>query len=71
MSVARGGSGFEDSVVLGRGLDSVGGGRAAGGGLMVYLVVMRVCGTLAGFGGGEGEREVRLWVWLAGGGWIV
>jgi hypothetical protein len=71
VSVARGGSGFEDSVALGRGLDSVGGGRAAGGGLMVYLVVMRVCGTLAWFERGGREREVRLWVWLGGGGWIV
>jgi hypothetical protein len=47
VSVARGGSGFEDSVGLGRGLDSVGGGRAAGGGLMVYLVVMRVYGDIS------------------------
>jgi hypothetical protein len=57
VSVARGGSGFEDSVGLGRGLDSVGGGRAAGGGLMVYLVVMRVYGDISWvWGRGEGGR---------------
>ena len=49
MSVARGGSGFEDSVALGRGLgvvvdsDSEVVETATGGGFMVYLVVIRVC----------------------------
>jgi hypothetical protein len=50
VSVARGGSGFEDSAGLGRDLevvvvvvDSEVGGAATGGALMVYLVVMRVC----------------------------
>jgi hypothetical protein len=71
VSVARGGSGFEDSVGLGRGLDSVGGGRAAGVGLMVYLVVMRVCETISSVYGRDREGEVQLWVWLGGGGWIV